>query len=217
MALGELIVHELELTDGCDTLGKWMAHHLVQLIEQAKRTDGTQNEADQEAANLILKLWDRRNSLPDTADPLSKLRRVIDIINLLDPNSSPFYPQSRDKREADLALLFDGLRQLVVQGVLLISDQKEIPPYTESTFAFLSEEEQQIIVALNGWLEENKPKTLILDFVDIDKDAKEKKAEEAVKQERLTPEERSRVQLSQSVDELIERLQNFKKNILDHG
>ena len=217
MALGELIVHELELTDGCDTLGKWMAHHLVQLIEQAKRTDGTQNESAQEAANLILKLWDRRNSLPGTADPLSKLRRVIDIINLLDPNSSPFYPQSRDKREADLALLFDGLRQLVVQGVLLISDQKEIPAYTESTFEFLSEEEQKIIVALSGWLEENKPKTLTLDFLDIDKDAEKKKAGEAVKQERLTPEERSRVQLSQSVDELIERLQNFKKNILDHG
>ena len=218
MALGEQIVHELELTDGCDTLGKWMAHHLASLIVQAKRTDGKQAETTQEAINLILRLWDRRNSLPGTADPMSKLRRAINVINCLDPNSTPFNQQVRGKREADLALLFDGLRQLVVHGVLLVSELNEIPVYTEDTFEFLSEEEQQFIARLGGWvayLEESEPKTPIVDFMYLDDDAEKKKAEEAAELERLEPDERSRALFSQSVDELIEKLQNFKKDIVN--
>lgn len=220
MALGELIVNELELTDGCDTLGKWMAHHLASLIVQAKRTDGMQAEATQEAINLILKLWDRRNSLPGTADPLSKLRRAINVIDYLGPNSSPFYQQSQDKQEADLAMLFDGLRQLVAHGVLLVSGLNEIPIYTEDTFEFLSEDEQQIIAKLGGWvayLAETKPKTPIVEFVHMDEGAEVKKAEETVELKRLEPDERSRVLFSRSVDELIEKLQIFRKDMLNHS
>ena len=197
-----------------------MAHHLASLIVQAKRTDGTQAEATQEAISLILKLWDRRNALPDTADPLSKLTRAINVIDCLGSNSSPFYQKSQDKREADLALLFDGLRQLVAHGVLLVSGLNKIPVYTEDTFEYLSEDEQQIIIRLGGWvayLAENKPKTPIVEFVHMDEDAEIKKTEEAAEVEQLEPDERSRALFSRSVDELIEKLQIFKKDMLNHS
>ena len=197
-----------------------MAHHLASLIEKARRTDGTESEAAQEATDLILQLWERRNSLPGTADPLSTLRRAIDVIDRIGPDSSPFYRQIDDSRVADLASLIDGLRQLVAHGVILISEQKEIPAYTADTFEHLSEEERRIIAGIGGWmayLEGSKPNTPIVEIIPPDEDARKKKAEEAAELERLKPDERSKVLFSRSVDELIENLQKFKADMLDHG
>jgi len=220
LALGEQIVRELELTDGVDTLGKWMAHHLASLIQEAKRSGGAQTEVTQEAVALIFKLWKNRNSLPGTVDPMSSLKRAIDVIERISQSSSPFYRQSRDKRESDLALLFDGLRQLVAHGVILVSDQKKIPDYTAETFEHLSEEEQQVIVGLGGWVaffEETKPKISFIRFPYGNDDVEKKQTEEAAELEQLEPDERSRVLFARSVDELIENLQSFKTSILGDG
>ncbi len=121
LALGERIVSELGATDGVDTLGKWMAHHLASLIEEAKNSDDTQSKAKRDAVDLIIKLWEHKSSLPGTADPMSQLRRAIEVIERIGPDSSPYFRQSQDKREQGLATLFDGLRQLVAHGVILIS------------------------------------------------------------------------------------------------
>lgn len=217
MALGEKIVRELELTDGVDTLGKWMAHHLASLIEDAEGSDGAQTAARQEAVDLILRLWEHRASMPGTADPMSALNGAIGVLDRIGPNSSPFYRRSQDMLERDLASLFDSLRKLVAHGVILVAGQKEIPEYTTDTFEHLAEEEQQFIMALGGWLsflEQKKPTTPVINVVFGDDDQEKKKAEEETKLEGLEPEERSRVLLSQSIDDLIGNLQAYKAKLL---
>jgi hypothetical protein len=216
LALGEKIVQELELTDGVDTLGKWMAHHLASIIEDAKGSDGAQTAANQEAVDLIFRLWEHRASMPGTADPMSALNRAMGVLDRIGPNSSPFYRHSQDMLERDLALLFDGLRKLVAHGVILVSGQKEIPEYTADTFEHLAEEEQQFIMALGGWLsflEQQKPTTPVINVVFNDDEQEKKKAEEEAKLESLEPEERSKILLSQSIDDLVENLQAFKAKL----
>lgn len=217
LALGEKIVRELELTDGVDTLGKWMAHHLASLIEDAKVSDGAQTAARQEAVDLIFRLWEHRASMPGTADPMSALNGAIGVLDRIGPNSSPFYRHSQDMLERDLASLFDGLRKLVAHGVILVAGQKEIPEYTVDTFEHLAEEEQQFIIALGGWLsflEKQKTTTPAINVVFNDDEQEKKKAEEEAKLECLEPEERSRILLSQSIDDLVENLQAFKAKLL---
>lgn len=217
MALGERIVHELELTESSDTLGKWMGHHLASLLEKAKGQDGERTKAKQDAVDLIIKLWAHKSSLPGSVDPMSTLKGAIKVASRLHPDSSPFYRHSQDKREHDLALLFDGLRRLVAHGLLLIADQKEIPEYVADTFDHLTEEEQQFVTAAGGWIaffEDTKPKTPTVTFVYHDETDKKKEDEEAAKLEKLDPEERSRVQFSRTIDDLIEQLQSFKEDVL---
>ena len=55
--LGDHIVHRLGLEDSVDTLGRWMAHRIAELIEQAEDGD---EETKREATDLILRCWERR-------------------------------------------------------------------------------------------------------------------------------------------------------------
>ncbi|WP_188678149.1 hypothetical protein [Neptunicoccus cionae] len=197
-----------------------MAHHLASLIEDAEGSDGAQTAARQEAVDLIIRLWEHRASMLGTADPMSALNGAIGVLDRIGPNSSPFFRDSQNMLERDLASLFDDLRKLVAHGVIFVSNQKEIPKYTADTFEHLAEEEQQFIMALGGWLsflEQQKPTTPVINVV-FDKNEQEKKnAEEELKLESLEPEERSSILLSQSIDDLIKNLQEFKMNILCRG
>lgn len=194
-----------------------MAHHLASLIEDAKGSDDAQTAASQEAVDLIFRLWEHRASMPGTADPMSALSRAMGVLDRIGPDSSPFYRHSQDMLERDLASLFDGLRKLVAYGVMLISSQKEIPEYTADTFEHLAEEEQQFIMAMGGWLsflEQQKPTTPIINVVFPDDEQEKKKAEKEAKLTGMAPEERSRVLLSESIDEQIENLRKFKTHLL---
>lgn len=194
-----------------------MAHHLASLIEDAEGSDGAQTAARQEAVDLIFRLWEHRASMPGTADPMSALNGAIGVLDRIGPNSSPFYRRSQDMLERDLASLFDSLRQLVAHGVILVAGQKEIPEYTADTFEHLAEEEQQFIIALGSWLsflEQQKPTTPVINVVFNDDGQEKKKAEEEAKLEGLEPEERTRVLLSQSIDDLVGNLQAFKAKLL---
>lgn len=194
-----------------------MAHHLASLIEDAKRSDGAQTAASQEAVDLIFRLWEYRGSMPGTADPMSALKGAIGVLDRIGPDSSPFYRHSQDMRERDLALLFDSLRKLMAHGVILISGQKDIPEYTAETFEHLAEEEQQFIMALGGWLnflEQQKPTAPVINVVFNDDEQEKKNAEDEAKLTSMAPEECSRVLLSQSIDEQIENLRKFKAHLL---
>jgi len=194
-----------------------MAHHLASLIEDAEGSDGAQTAARQEAVDLIFRLWEHRASMPGTADPMSALNGAIGVLDRIGPNSSPFYRHSQDMLERDLASLFDDLRKLVAHGVILVSGQKEIPEYTAETFEHLAEEEQQFIMALGGWLsflEQQKPTAPVINVVFNDDEQEKKNAEDEAKLTGMAPEERSRVLLSQSIDEQIKNLRMFKAHLL---
>jgi hypothetical protein len=60
--LGQRILNDLGLTNGVDTLSRWMAHRIAELIEQADQayTPQERETARQECTELIIRLWERR-------------------------------------------------------------------------------------------------------------------------------------------------------------
>ncbi len=64
--MGEAIVHELGLANSNDTLGRWMAHRIAELMQRADAAsdDAVRELTRKEASDLILRLWSHRSSWP---------------------------------------------------------------------------------------------------------------------------------------------------------
>jgi hypothetical protein len=87
--LGKRLVKDLDLEDSTDTLTRWMAHYVAELISTAEMTG---NQADQAAAfETILKLWERRYSLPEKAQPVKDYEAILRTLKSLDPNGENRY------------------------------------------------------------------------------------------------------------------------------
>ncbi len=74
-----------------DTLGRWMAHRLAELMQTAENDE----EAKAEATDLILRLWEHRSDWPEGWPPpkTESVRRALEPV-------SPF-PAERDEDEAE--------------------------------------------------------------------------------------------------------------------
>jgi hypothetical protein len=72
-ALGKRIVTELRLDESTDTLSRWMAHRVAELMERAERarTKAARGSAETDCEALILRLWERRTSWPEGWPPPS--------------------------------------------------------------------------------------------------------------------------------------------------
>lgn len=84
--LGRALVKELGLDPGVDTLGRWMAHYIAELIyeaETAKLQDRPVKLA--KCADAILKLWDHRHRMPDGKRPFEDLEPIMRALESLDP------------------------------------------------------------------------------------------------------------------------------------
>lgn len=68
LALGRVIVDELELPATGATLERWMAHELADLLLRADRAEGALDRSalEERAMGLIVDLWNRREALPGT-------------------------------------------------------------------------------------------------------------------------------------------------------
>ncbi|MBO9410756.1 MULTISPECIES: hypothetical protein [unclassified Ruegeria] len=100
--LGKRIVQELDLDQSCDTLGRWMAHHLAQLITKAEQgpEDGT-SAAQQECRAAIFELWEHILSVPTATRPFRDLEPVVETIRALDPDERTYFYQTRAQEIAD--------------------------------------------------------------------------------------------------------------------
>lgn len=98
--MGERIVAQLGLEDAVDTLARWMSHRLAELIQQAESGD---EQARQEATDLILRLWSHRSDWPHGWPPAEteKVRRWLET------PAFPERPQQRDPTAPWLSRLPD--------------------------------------------------------------------------------------------------------------
>ncbi len=81
--MGERIVEEFGLRDSSDTLGRWMAHRVVELMDRAEQAPaGAEGEATRrECSDLIIKLWERRSHWPH-GRPLAEVAGLLkNLIN----------------------------------------------------------------------------------------------------------------------------------------
>lgn len=104
--LGKLFVKELKLDPGVDTFSRWMAHYLAEKISFAEQSTGSEKKtAEKECFDVILKLWEHRNTLPSGRRPFENFEPILDTLSKLNPEKeeSYFYNAFRyqDKEELE--------------------------------------------------------------------------------------------------------------------
>jgi len=87
LTLGKKLVDELGPNDSVDTLGRWMAHYIEELIHDAELAEGD-NSFPQFArcADAILKLWNHRNEMPRATRPFRDFEPILRALQSLDPD-----------------------------------------------------------------------------------------------------------------------------------
>ena len=90
--LGKALIKELSL-DSRHILGPWMAYYVATQMQLANVSRGTKKrEAEQRCFETVLKLWEYRQSLPDSTRPLKNFEAILRTLDSLDPdNPDPFY------------------------------------------------------------------------------------------------------------------------------
>ena len=100
VALGRKLVEELGLDDSTDTLGRWMAHHIADLIAKAGNATG-KIAAEHECFAAILALWKHHSALPNGKRPFEQFEPVLRALESLDPEKegSRYYRVARPPKE----------------------------------------------------------------------------------------------------------------------
>lgn len=114
LTLGRKLVDELGQEGRVDTLARWMAHYVAELIEAAENAPaGERDSARRGCFEVILALWDHRAALPDGRRPFEDVEPVLRALESLDPErEAPRYfvsarrgMESREDAPADQGLL----------------------------------------------------------------------------------------------------------------
>ena len=87
LELGNHIVNQLDLYDSMDTLARWMAHYIAELIDNIEKEDDKDEKRriQQEVFELIIQLWDKRAALPANVDPIKKYQKCLDFLEKISP------------------------------------------------------------------------------------------------------------------------------------
>jgi hypothetical protein len=87
------MVDELGLREGVDTLSRWMAHRVAELISRADNGDA---DAAHEASQLTLELWNRRSDWPTGWPPPRSAQAIERLADAATPIESGFGPRERE-------------------------------------------------------------------------------------------------------------------------
>lgn len=103
LQLGQKIVDELGRDQTVDTLGRWMAHYIAELMDKVKGATGDELNAKQyECAKAILALWEQRSTMPNGKRPFEEFEPIFRALGSLDPDDrSPRYFRHVPWAEAD--------------------------------------------------------------------------------------------------------------------
>jgi hypothetical protein len=92
LTLGKKLVAELKLVESTDTLARWMAHYVAELMVRAKSAPlHVRDEAHQSCAQAILDLWEQARAFPAKRSAFESVDRVIETISSLHPDGEPHY------------------------------------------------------------------------------------------------------------------------------
>jgi hypothetical protein len=155
LELGIHLVRELELEDTCNTLGRWMAHHLAEVMDEIKnaKTDEDRSASTERATNLILALWKQRRTLPGGGDPLATYRDVLPTLKLLNADASKWSNPGRTQSEKLVIQLFNHVRE-IVRSTLgdVLPSTRTLRPVARLVLSFLSGPEQKVVTGLDQLL-----------------------------------------------------------------
>jgi len=82
--LGATLVKELGLEDSHDTLGRWMASYISELMVKAKNAPKKEKaQAEKECFEAILTLWSQREEVTERIQPLAALKPALELLSRL--------------------------------------------------------------------------------------------------------------------------------------
>lgn len=152
LALGRVIVRELEIDERGELLQRWMAHHLAAVLDGAEHATGEgKTRLEAEAVDLILKLWALRRALPDSLDPLSAYQPAIRVLKLLHPQANPFGRFNRGHGQPRLLVdLFEAMSRSFVAALELTGNGR-VKELSEAELAHLAPDEAELLAQLEEW------------------------------------------------------------------
>lgn len=103
LALGRALTKELQLDDSVDTLSRWMAHYIAELIVAVDQTEpGEQATAQAACHSAILDLWKHRHVMPNGKRPFESVEPILRTLESLDADAGvPRYFRSLPAPDAD--------------------------------------------------------------------------------------------------------------------
>lgn len=82
-----MLTKELDLDQSVDTLGRWMAHYIAELINDTENASAEERPTKMRACSeAILSLWKHRHELPSGKRPFETLEPILRTLESLDPN-----------------------------------------------------------------------------------------------------------------------------------
>jgi hypothetical protein len=153
LALGQHLVTELNLDERGDTLSRWLAHHVAELINQARTLPPgrERSEAQKQATETILKIWAHRGNLPHHAYPLAPFKDLLKILTLLQPNNNPYRFSHLSRIDQLAAVLFDRLTRLTILLLLTHVSNEDANKTSRAAVKAMTDEEQGVLNRLNDW------------------------------------------------------------------
>lgn len=96
LELGRKLVKELGLDQSVDTLGRWMAHYIAELIQDVEKASAEEKPAKMQACcDAIFNLWKYQHMLPDGKRPFEEFEPILRTLESLDPeDDTPRYFRS---------------------------------------------------------------------------------------------------------------------------
>ena len=171
MALGRVIVRQLELKDRGTVLERWLAHHLAEVIADADHAvEPAKVASEAQAVDLVLRLWAHRRTLPESVDPLGGYRKAVEVLGRLVPEADPWAHYRRpDTRDGLLHEMFQLLSRIVLAG-LVLTQVSRTRPITEEESRGLEEEEVYVQSVFEQWIPffPRPQPTSEIEFVDAD-------------------------------------------------
>ena len=111
LALGRLLVKELDLEQSVDTLGRWMAHHISELIVEAEKTKGSDKaDVEDRCRETILALWNHISVFPRGHRPLENIEPLLATIQALDPENQAYFYITEAQSQIEQSNLSDGAK-----------------------------------------------------------------------------------------------------------
>ena len=168
LELGQHLVRELGFHGRGNTLGRWMSHHLAEIMTEAKKgaTRAQRLKARKEAMDTIIGIWEHRKALPENAYPLAQFKDVLKVIDVLRPGRSPFVGFGRyaeTRIDGIAATLFDNIVRLIIALLLMkLHDTSKPQKANPAAIKALTPTERRVLTALQQWTEflavaDNKP------------------------------------------------------------
>jgi hypothetical protein len=121
--LGKMIVTELSLEPGVDTLGRWMSHYIAEQIVIAENSTGDNKlNAEQCCFDTILQLWKHRAFFSNGRRPFENYEPILRVLERLEKDETYFFEnieydersevQENVKQWLDMALDIDNVARV---------------------------------------------------------------------------------------------------------